>query len=80
MRLYRKRPSKDTGKSVLDLMKEMLFEVREWFPTHETIFVADGFYAPLAKELPEVLKSLRHGKCRGRKKVSVQIPPSLRAM
>ena len=63
MRLYRKRPTKSSGKSVLDLMKEMLVEFREWFPTHRIYFTADGFYAPLAKDLPEgvfLISRLRH--------------------
>ena len=63
MRLYRKRPNKNSGKSILDLMKEMLFKVREWFPTHRIYFVADGFYAPLAKDLPAevfIISRIRH--------------------
>jgi len=52
MRLYRKRPDKKTGKTVLDLMLEMVEEVMEWFPGRKIYLVADGFYAPLAGRLP----------------------------
>lgn len=48
MRLYRKRPSKNTGKSILDLMWEMLVDIRTWFPGREIVFIGDGFYASLA--------------------------------
>lgn len=51
MRLYRKRPDKKTGKTILDLMMEMVLEIREWFPTRQIYLVADGFYAPLAGKL-----------------------------
>jgi len=52
MRLYRKRPNKKTGKSILDLMNDMLMEVREWFPERKICFVGDGFYASMAGDLP----------------------------
>ncbi len=48
MRLYRKRPNKMVGKTVLDLMQEMIQEVEAWFPDRRIYFVGDGFYAPLA--------------------------------
>lgn len=48
MRLYRKRPSKKSGKTLLDLLEEMIVEVAEWFTEQQIILVADGFYAPLA--------------------------------
>jgi len=63
MRLYRKRPSKTTGKSLLDLMREMLVDVGTWFPERKIIFVGDGFYAPLAGNLPvgvELVSRIRH--------------------
>lgn len=48
MRLYRKRPNKKVGKTVLDLMQEMIEEVKIWFPDRQVYFVGDGFYASLA--------------------------------
>lgn len=52
MRLYRKRPNKWTGKTVLDLMHEMLLDILKWFPDRVIYLVADGFYAPLAGRIP----------------------------
>lgn len=52
MRLYRKRPNKRTGKTVLNHMHEMLLEIMDWFPERKIYLVADGFYAPLAGRLP----------------------------
>ncbi|MFZ2956041.1 MAG: transposase [Candidatus Ozemobacteraceae bacterium] len=52
MRLYRKRPDKKTGKSILDLMHEMLLDVMDWFPGRMVYFVGDGFYASLAGRIP----------------------------
>ena len=63
MRLYRKRPSKTEGKTVLDLMYDMLLEVKDWFPERFIILVADGFYAPLAGRLPpgiRLVSRIRH--------------------
>jgi len=63
MRLYRKRPSKTTGKSTLDLMWEMLEDIRAWFPMREIIFVGDGFYASLAgrkMEKGHLISRIRH--------------------
>jgi hypothetical protein len=52
MRLYRKRPSKKLGKTVLDLMRDMLLEIMDWFPERTIFLVADGFYASLAGRIP----------------------------
>lgn len=52
MRLYRKRPNKKIGKTVLDLMHEMLLDIKDWFPERKVYLVADGFYAPLARRMP----------------------------
>lgn len=63
MRLYRKRPSKTTGKTVLDLMREMLVDLNDWFPDRDIFLVGDGFYAPLAGNLParvHIVSRIRH--------------------
>jgi hypothetical protein len=63
MRLYRKRPTKTTGKSLLDLMWEMILEIQEWFPDQLIRFVGDGFYAPLAKRTTNgiiIISRIRH--------------------
>lgn len=52
MRLYRKRPNKDVGKTVLDLMRDMLLDIRDWFPGRIIYLTVDGFYASLAGRLP----------------------------
>lgn len=52
MRLYRKRPNKKVGKTVLDLMRDMLLDIVDWFPGRTIYFTADGFYASLAGRLP----------------------------
>lgn len=52
MRLYRKRPNKKVGKTVLDLMHDMLLDIVKWFPDRIVYFTADGFYASLAGRLP----------------------------
>lgn len=63
MRLYRKRPDKNTGKSTLDLMHEMLLEIMDWFPDRLIYFVGDGFYASLAGRIPSgihLVSRIRH--------------------
>lgn len=50
LRVYKKRATDDNGKSILDLMREMIQEVMKWFPDKIIYFVGDGFYAPLAAD------------------------------
>lgn len=55
LRVYKKRTTDDNGKSILDLMREMIQEVTKWFPDKIIYFVGDGFYAPLATDASPTL-------------------------
>ena len=56
LRLYRK----NSGKTHLDLVAEMVQEVAEWFPDREFHLCGDGAYAPLAgRDLPRTHVTLR---------------------
>lgn len=52
LRLYRKRLNKDIEPSLVEIMREMLQELVEWFPNRFFHFTCDGFYASLIGNLP----------------------------